>query len=112
MCRVVDLFDQQPPLGVERFQPRRQQARPLAVGGRQQLDGEIGVIEPAERVQARREREANRLLADLRGIDLREFDQCQQADPFSLAQNIQPALEQIAGVAALLRHVGDDAKRY
>ena len=54
--RAVDLIDQQAPLVVERFQPRRQHARPFEVGGGQQFDGEIGVVQPAERVQARRER--------------------------------------------------------
>ncbi len=109
---VVDLLDQQPSLDIERFQPRRQHARPLDVASGQQFDGKLGVVQSAERVQAWRQRKADGFFGDLRRIDLRQCDQGLQAEPLGVPQRIQPALKQIAGVAALLRDVGDDAQCY
>ena len=108
---LLDLVAQELAPGVERLQVGGEDAGAADVGSRQQIDAGVGVGQPPGRVEPRPQDEADVLLREPGRVELGFFHQRDQASPLRLTQGGQPALEQVAGVAALERQVSHDAQR-
>ena len=105
-----DLAGEQLAAGVESLQVNGQDAGAAWVGGGEQLDGGVGVIQAAQGVETRAEEEADVLFAQPGRVQFGQFVDGFQAGALGAAQGSQAALEQIAGVAGLKGHIGDDAQ--
>ncbi len=109
--RRVNLIHQQLALIVESFQLRGQDAGAREISGRQQFDGEVGIAQAAQRVEARPDAEADRFGGDVGGVDLRAGHQRLQAQSRGMPQAIEAALQEITRIGAQFGHVGHDAQR-
>ena len=108
---LLDLVAQQLAPGVQRLQVGGEDAGAADVACGQEIDAHVGVGQPAGCVEPRPQDEADVLLREPGRVEFGFFQQRDQARPLRAAQCSQPALEQVAGVAALERQVGDDAQR-
>ena len=80
------------------------------VGGGEQLDGGVGIIQAAQRIEARPEEKADVLFAQPGRVQFGQFVDGFQANALSAAKRSQAALKQVTGVAGLESYIGDDAQ--
>ena len=95
-----------------RVQPlhrRRQGAGLGEVGGQEELDSGGGVVEAAQGVETRRQQVGDVLLGQTFRHQAGQFHHHPQPQPVGPAQNLQSALEEVAGVAGQDGDVGHDA---
>jgi len=100
------------PPPVQPFEPGGNDPGLPAVARGQQLHRLRRVIQPPGGIQARSELKADALCGQVGQIDAGLLSERPQAQTLRRPQAFQPKLEQIARIAPLLGHIGDDAQRH
>ena len=98
-------------LRIDGVELRRDGARPLRVGGQQQLEPGVGAVEAAGGVEPRREAEADRALVDEARVDARDVHQRAQPRLARAREAAQAGADEPAVLAGERDDVGDRGER-